>query len=239
MMLFLAWSVRSCEQRGKVLGEVTAVRKSDFIHHHHHPEGVVYRSFCLNSSTFAVSEIASGRWWCIESLFPAMVCRALWEGGIPAATPREAPDPGSINSFTAPTHFDLILVILSQFHAFCWVNPLGQSLQGSIGRRRPGGGLQGPRTGCQRLSGHPKRLRMSPEGGRRSGCGDDRGLSGLPGLADGDDSGLPRAHRPPQTPTCFNNVVHSQLVFLSLSFCISVVCVVSWPLVFPQTINQI
>ena len=45
-------------------------RKSDFIHHNHHPEGVVYRNFGLNSSTFAISEIASKRWWCIESLFP-------------------------------------------------------------------------------------------------------------------------------------------------------------------------
>ena len=45
-------------------------RKSDFIHHHHHhPEGVVYRNFCLDSNTFAVSEIASRR-WCTESLFP-------------------------------------------------------------------------------------------------------------------------------------------------------------------------
>ena len=31
---------------------------------------VVHRSFCLTSSTLAVSEIASRRWWCIESLFP-------------------------------------------------------------------------------------------------------------------------------------------------------------------------
>ena len=46
---------------------------SDFIRHHHHPEGVVYRSFCLNSSTSAVSEIASGSWWCTESLFPLSV----------------------------------------------------------------------------------------------------------------------------------------------------------------------
>ena len=67
-------------------------RKSGFIqqqqqhhhrrHHHHHrattttttttttQRGVVYRSFCLNSSTFVVSEIASRRWWYIESLFP-------------------------------------------------------------------------------------------------------------------------------------------------------------------------
>ena len=45
-------------------------RKSDFLHHHQHPEGVVYRSFCLNSNTFAVSEIVSRRGWCIESLFP-------------------------------------------------------------------------------------------------------------------------------------------------------------------------
>ena len=49
------------------------IRKSHFVHHHHHhhPGGVVYRSFCLNSNTFAVSEIASRRWWCIESLFPS------------------------------------------------------------------------------------------------------------------------------------------------------------------------
>ena len=44
--------------------------KSAFIRHHHHSEGVVYRSFCLNSSTLAVSETASRRWWCIEPLFP-------------------------------------------------------------------------------------------------------------------------------------------------------------------------
>ena len=51
------------------------IRKTDSIHHHHHhlhhhAEGVVYRSFCLNSSALAVSETASRRWWCIESLFP-------------------------------------------------------------------------------------------------------------------------------------------------------------------------
>ena len=50
-------------------------RKSDFIHHHHHPEGVVlwvvvYRSLCLNFNTFAVSGIASRRWWGVASLFP-------------------------------------------------------------------------------------------------------------------------------------------------------------------------
>ena len=49
------------------------IRKTDSIHHHHHhTEGVVYGSFCLNSSTFAVSGIASRR-WCIESLFPLIV----------------------------------------------------------------------------------------------------------------------------------------------------------------------
>ena len=66
-------------------------RKSDSIHRQH-PEGLVYRSCCLDSSTFvyacvniyiyiyiymcvyiyiyAASEIVSRRWWCIESLFP-------------------------------------------------------------------------------------------------------------------------------------------------------------------------
>ena len=39
-------------------------------HHHHHPEGVACRSFCLNSNTFAVSEMVSRRWLCVESLFP-------------------------------------------------------------------------------------------------------------------------------------------------------------------------
>ena len=39
-------------------------------HHHHHREGAVYTSFCLGSSSFAATEIASRRWWCIESLFP-------------------------------------------------------------------------------------------------------------------------------------------------------------------------
>ena len=33
----------------------------------------MYRSFCLNSSTFAVSKVTSRRWWCIESLFPLIL----------------------------------------------------------------------------------------------------------------------------------------------------------------------
>ena len=62
-------------QRPKKMNSWEQYRRSDFIHHHyhhhHHPEGVVCRSFCVNASTFAVSEIASRRWWCAESLFPA------------------------------------------------------------------------------------------------------------------------------------------------------------------------
>ena len=46
------------------------IRKTDSIYTTNHPEGVVYRSFCFNSSTVAVSEVVSRRWWCIESLFP-------------------------------------------------------------------------------------------------------------------------------------------------------------------------
>ena len=38
------------------------------------PHGLVYRSFCLNSSTLAVSKVTSRRWWCIESLFPTRQC---------------------------------------------------------------------------------------------------------------------------------------------------------------------
>ena len=34
--------------------------------------GSLYRSFCLSSSTFAVSEIVSRRRWCKESLFPLL-----------------------------------------------------------------------------------------------------------------------------------------------------------------------
>ena len=49
------------------------MRKTDSIHRrHHHSEGVVYRSACLNSSTVAVSKIISRRWWCIEFLLPHM-----------------------------------------------------------------------------------------------------------------------------------------------------------------------
>ena len=44
-------------------------RKTDSIHHHH-LEGVVYRSFCRNSGTVAVSKVTSRRWWCMEALFP-------------------------------------------------------------------------------------------------------------------------------------------------------------------------
>ena len=64
------------------------VRMTDSIHHHH-PEGVVYRSFCLNSGTVAVSKVTSRRWWCIESIFPQVRARALAQGpasgGRPAA----------------------------------------------------------------------------------------------------------------------------------------------------------
>ena len=42
-------------------------------HHHHHHH---HRSCCLNSRAFAVSEIAP-RWWCIESLLPAVFRSAL------------------------------------------------------------------------------------------------------------------------------------------------------------------
>ena len=57
-----------------VPGSVT--RKSEFIHHHDHQQrGVVYRGFRLGSSTVAVSEVASGRWWCTESLFPVTCTR--------------------------------------------------------------------------------------------------------------------------------------------------------------------
>ena len=64
------------------------IHKPDSIHHY--AEGVFSSQFshtttttttqnlidCLNSRTFAVSEIASRRWWCIESLFPgnSVVC---------------------------------------------------------------------------------------------------------------------------------------------------------------------
>ena len=62
-------SIVTVKLMSRVLAMVMCVsRKNDFIHHN--PEGLVYRSFCLNSSTFAVSETASRRWWCIEYLFP-------------------------------------------------------------------------------------------------------------------------------------------------------------------------
>ena len=47
-------------------------RRNGLIHHHHHPEGVVYRGFRLNSGKVAVSKGTARRWWCIESLFPVM-----------------------------------------------------------------------------------------------------------------------------------------------------------------------
>ena len=57
-----------------LLRQPSIYRRTDSIHHNHHhhhnPEGVVYRNFCLNSATVAVSEITSRRWWCIESLSP-------------------------------------------------------------------------------------------------------------------------------------------------------------------------
>ena len=47
-------SVRACGgvSAGQVLPRACVCRKSDSIHHHY-PEGVVYRSFCLNSSILA------------------------------------------------------------------------------------------------------------------------------------------------------------------------------------------
>ena len=35
--------------------DASLVRKTDPIHHHHHPEGVVYRSFCRNSNIYVAS----------------------------------------------------------------------------------------------------------------------------------------------------------------------------------------
>ena len=56
------------------------IRKTDSLHHHHHhhhhSDGVVYRIVCLNSSTVAVSEIVSRRWWCTEFVFPSRYTRA-------------------------------------------------------------------------------------------------------------------------------------------------------------------
>ena len=63
------------------------------LYHHHHPEEVVCGSFCLNPSTVAASEIVSGRWWRIESLFPGQcletpppaACHRLLDRPPPAA----------------------------------------------------------------------------------------------------------------------------------------------------------
>ena len=57
--------------------ELYVVRKTDSIHHHH-PEGVVYRGFCLNSSTVAVSKFPFRWWWCIESVFPVVDCMCIY-----------------------------------------------------------------------------------------------------------------------------------------------------------------
>ena len=35
-------------------------RNTDSIHHHHHPEGLVYGGFCINSGTVAVSKSPPG-----------------------------------------------------------------------------------------------------------------------------------------------------------------------------------
>ena len=54
-------------------------RKSECIHHHHHqhhhPVGVVYiEAFVPILAHLQSFEIASRRWWCIESLFPISHC---------------------------------------------------------------------------------------------------------------------------------------------------------------------
>ena len=64
---------RSSLMRRRVLLR-TICRKTDSIHHHH-PEGLCREAPCLNSSAVAVSEVASRRWWCIESLFPKCFTR--------------------------------------------------------------------------------------------------------------------------------------------------------------------
>ena len=69
-LVFLkAGAVHLHRQTGANKGSCQPIsRKTDSIHHH--PERLVYRSFCLNSGTVAVSKVTSRRWWCIESLFP-------------------------------------------------------------------------------------------------------------------------------------------------------------------------
>ena len=81
-------------------------RKSDFTHRrHHHPEGVVYRSFCLNSSTFAVSEIASRRWWCIAFPLPRLLPDQGRRGlGELVAGGAEHGLPGPSNKYKQQTH---------------------------------------------------------------------------------------------------------------------------------------
>ena len=66
----------------------SSCRKTEFIHHHS-PEGVVYRSFCLSSGTFADSETASRRWWCIESLFPSCTAYRQSSAASEAGTSRK------------------------------------------------------------------------------------------------------------------------------------------------------
>ena len=62
---YICWPARLTH----VTTSLRIIRETDSIHHHH-PEGVVYRSFCLYSGIAAVSKNTSRRWWCIESLFP-------------------------------------------------------------------------------------------------------------------------------------------------------------------------
>ena len=60
------WSTGFLEHDMNVMCDI--IRKTDSIDHHH-PEGVVYRSFCLDSGTVTVPNITS-RSWCIEFIFP-------------------------------------------------------------------------------------------------------------------------------------------------------------------------
>ena len=87
-----AWALAAVFDVHRCLRKTDSMILYHHQHRHHHPEGVVYRTFCLNSSTSAVSEIASRRWWCIESLPISAFLRTWGVEGRPGNSIRGLPN---------------------------------------------------------------------------------------------------------------------------------------------------
>ena len=96
------------------------IRKTDS-RHHHHPEGVVYRGFCLNSGTVAVSKFPfRWWWWCIESVFPMI--RILRSAASSCSRSSGAPRPCASSWSGIPTMlYYIILYYIICIHIYIYI----------------------------------------------------------------------------------------------------------------------